>query len=214
MKNNKTNKFNYFAKKMNPPKFTNQPNSSNFNVFNPFKLEKLNKTVVVDSNEDSQKIFPKYASISSTKNYELVKTYQLSNSNHIRRHDIKKANNKQHQQMEIKTSFLTFVNTNAKIGKIIDTARENESKKDLNRTEISILDERRRLQRLVNQQLEDSKLMKKTLAHREKIAKLEENIQKNIDRISELRQRLYELGNSLQPIAQFDQDKLVYRKFW
>ena len=84
----------------------------------------------------------------------------------------------------------------------------------MSRAGISILDERRRLQRLVNQQLEDSKLMKKTLAHREKIAKLEENIQKNVDRIRELRQRLYELGNSLQPIAQFDQDKLIYRQFW
>ena len=201
---------------MNPPKLTNG--------FFPFKLEKLNKTVL-DSNEENQKKIPKYASIlslndalSPTKNDELEKTYHLRNSKHLRQHIIKQANNKHHQQMEdktpIKTSFLTFVNTNAKIAINNDSTREKEPKKDLSRAGISILDERRRLQRLVNQQLEDSKLMKKTLAHREKIAKLEESIQKNVDRIRELRQRLYELGNSLQPIAQFDQDKLIYRQFW
>lgn len=208
---------------MNPPKYTNELNSSNLNGFFPFKLEKLNKTVEkLNKNEDNQKNNASALSInnvlSPTKNDELEKTYHLRNSNHLRRHAIKKANNKQHQQMEdktpIKTSFLTFVNTNAKIAIDNDSAREKEPKKDLSRAEISILDERRRLQRLVNQQLEDSKLMKKTLAHREKIAKLEENIEKNVERIRELRQKLYELGNSLQPMSQFDQDKLIYKQFW
>ena len=85
---------------MNPPKLTNG--------FFPFKLEKLNKTVL-DSNEENQKKIPKYASIlslndalSPTKNDELEKTYHLRNSKHLRQHIIKKENNKQHHHMKDK----------------------------------------------------------------------------------------------------------------
>jgi len=214
---------------MNLPKLTNVKTLNNFSEVLPVRVGQLKETL--EDIEAAHRIkFTKYTPVfsmtssqSGSNHVESELTYQLKNSNHIRRNSKGKPENLQHhnQHLEdktkIKTSFLTFVNTttyNTKTSTGNDANQEKVFQKDLSRAEISILDERRRLQRVVNAQLDESILLKKTLAHQEKIDKLEENIENNIKRIKELRQRLYELGNGAQSGAKFDREKLVYRKFW
>ncbi len=116
----------------------------------------------------------------------------------------RKENTQQSDKTQRKASFLTFVNTS--LGPL-------KQEKDLSRAEVSILDERRILQRLINKQLDESRLLKRTTGDQARIAKLDEEIEKNIKRTRELRQRLYELDNNSSG-AKLDKEKVAHHQIW
>jgi hypothetical protein len=200
---------------MNDPKMTRHKTLRNLDENFPITMFQLKEALNLEFKENSVEAnksikLTKFSPVFSKEDshLELAKdgTIVRKNLSILRRHTKKrKENTQQSNKTPRKASFLTFVNTSP-LGPL-------KQEKDLSRAEVSILDERRIMQQLINKQLDESKLLKKTMGDQAEIAKLDEEIEKNIKQTRELRQRLYELGNN-SSATKFDQEKMVHRQIW